>query len=86
MKAQLRAEQEAHAEAEAQRQQLLGLMRNLAVFTLDPATGVLAFRNVGPTYESGEHGGPVAVEFNPVGTKLAVSTWGITHASPPTST
>lgn len=54
-------------------------LRNLAVFTMDPATGVLTFDRVGATYEDGIYGGPTTAEFNPGGTKLAVSTLGLTH-------
>lgn len=57
--------------------------RNLAIFTLNPATGMLVFRNIGPVYESGQHGGPTTVEFNPAGTKLATSTDGIPHGFAP---
>jgi 6-phosphogluconolactonase (cycloisomerase 2 family) len=54
-------------------------LRNLAVFTLDPTSGVLQFSRIGATYESGENGGPTTVEFDPSGTRVAVSTWGVTH-------
>lgn len=58
-------------------------LRNLVVFTLDPQTGVLAFNRVGPTYESGQFGGPVSIEFSPDGTKLSVATFGVLHSRTP---
>lgn len=58
-------------------------LRNLAVFTMDPTTGVLKFSSIGTTYKSGVNGGPTTVEFNPSGTKLAVSTWGVPHFMAP---
>jgi len=54
-------------------------LRNLALFTFDTNTGVLQFSRIGATYESGVNGGPTTVEFNPAGTRVAVSTWGVTH-------
>jgi 6-phosphogluconolactonase (cycloisomerase 2 family) len=58
-------------------------LRNLAIFTLNPATGVLQFSRVGPTYDSGQFGGPTTVEFNATGTKLITSTWGVPHFMTP---
>ncbi|QXQ06135.1 hypothetical protein KX816_18430 [Sphingosinicellaceae bacterium] len=52
-------------------------LRNLAVFDLDPATGIMKFRSIGATYDSGKYGGPVTVEFNPGGDKLSVVTFGV---------
>lgn len=54
-------------------------LRNLAVFTFDESTGLLQFKKIGATYEDGTHGGPCTVDFNSDGTRLAVSTWGVTH-------
>lgn len=54
-------------------------LRNLAVFTFDKTNGLLHFKNIGDTYNDGNHGGPCAVEFNSDGSKLAVSTWGVPH-------
>ncbi|MBC8046398.1 MAG: hypothetical protein H7Y00_06355 [Fimbriimonadaceae bacterium] len=54
-------------------------LRNLAVFTLDQNTGLLSFNSIGATYNEGTYGGPTSVEFNSTGTKIAVSTWGVTH-------
>lgn len=53
--------------------------RNVAIFTMDVATGVLAFKNIGATYMDGTNGGPTTVDFNADGTKIAVSTWGVAH-------
>ena len=58
-------------------------LRNLAVFTFDQASGILAFKKIGATFEMGNHGGPTTVEFNAAGTKLAVSTWGVPHFATP---
>ncbi|HZG00825.1 MAG TPA: hypothetical protein VEY71_07475 [Chitinophagales bacterium] len=52
-------------------------LRNLAVFTF--MDGVLSFHSIGATYEDGSHGGPTTAIFNDAGSKLAVSTWGVTH-------
>lgn len=57
--------------------------RNLAVFTLNEASGQLYYRGIGATYTDGNHGGPTTVEFNAAGTKLAVSTWGVPHFAAP---
>jgi hypothetical protein len=53
--------------------------RNLAMFTLDQASGLLNYRGIAATYMDGTHGGPTTVEFNGAGTKIAVSTWGVPH-------
>lgn len=58
-------------------------LRNLAVFTFDISTGILKFKSIGATYNSGIYGGPTTVEFDPGGNKLAVSTWGVTHFATP---
>lgn len=58
-------------------------LRNLAVFTFDISTGILKFKSIGATYNSGIYGGPTTVEFNPDGNKLAVSTWGVPHFATP---
>ncbi len=52
-------------------------LRNLAVFNFDSTTGILTFRNIGTTYDSGKYGGPVTVEFSPSGDKLSVVTFGL---------
>jgi 6-phosphogluconolactonase (cycloisomerase 2 family) len=57
--------------------------RNLAVFTLNPASGLLYYRGIGATYMDGANGGPTTVEFNAAGTKIAVSTWGVPHFATP---
>ncbi|MEJ7768506.1 MAG: hypothetical protein WKF89_11890 [Chitinophagaceae bacterium] len=57
--------------------------RNLAVFTLNQASGLLYYRSIGATYMDGNNGGPTTVEFNAAGTKLAVSTWGVPHFATP---
>jgi hypothetical protein len=57
--------------------------RNLAVFTLNPASGLLYYRGIGATYMDGANGGPTTVEFNAAGTKIAVSTWGVPHFAAP---
>jgi hypothetical protein len=54
-------------------------LRNLAVFTFNQSTGLLAFKNIGATYTDGNNGGPTTVDFNSTGTKIAVSTWGVPH-------
>jgi 6-phosphogluconolactonase (cycloisomerase 2 family) len=58
-------------------------LRNLAVFTFDKTSGLLYFKNIGDTYNDGSHGGPCTVEFNSDGSKLAVSTWGVSHFDTP---
>lgn len=58
-------------------------LRNLAVFTFNQTTGLLQFSSIGATYDSGQYGGPTTVEFNPGGTKLITSTWGVTHIMTP---
>ncbi len=57
--------------------------RNLAVFTLNQASGQLSFKRIGATYMDGDNGGPVTVDFNAAGTKIAVSTWGVSHFATP---
>jgi 6-phosphogluconolactonase (cycloisomerase 2 family) len=57
--------------------------RNLAVFTLDQASGLLSYEKIGATYMNGNFGGPTTVEFNAAGTKIAVSTWGVPHFAAP---
>lgn len=54
-------------------------LRNLAVFTFNQSNGLLKFESIGATYTDGNHGGPVTVEFNSTGSKIAVSTWGVPH-------
>ena len=58
-------------------------LRNLAVFTFNPATGRLAFRRLGPVYHSGKFNGPITVEFNPAGTRLLAVIEGVPHAFTP---
>ncbi len=53
--------------------------RNVAVFNMDATTGILSFKNIGATYMDGNNGGPCTVDFNADGSKIAVSTWGVTH-------
>lgn len=53
--------------------------RNVAVFSMDAATGILTFKNIGATYMDGTNGGPTNVDFNEDGSKIAVSTWGVAH-------
>ncbi|MEJ7680999.1 MAG: hypothetical protein WKG06_24735 [Segetibacter sp.] len=57
--------------------------RNLAIFTLDQASGQLSYKKIGATYMDGNNGGPTTVEFNAAGTKIAVSTWGVPHFATP---
>ncbi len=57
--------------------------RNVAVFTMDMATGRLSFKNIGATYMEPTYGGPSCVDFNSDGSKLAVSTWGVAHILTP---
>ncbi len=54
-------------------------LRNIAVFTLNKSNGILEFKSIGATYSDGNNGGPTTVDFNGAGTKIAVSTWGVTH-------
>ena len=58
-------------------------LRNLAVFTFNQTTGLMAFSGIGATYNSGQNGGPTTVEFNANGTKLITSTWGVAHFATP---
>jgi len=57
--------------------------RNLAVFTLNEASGQLSFKSIGATFMDGNNGGPTTVEFNAAGTQVAVSTWGVPHFAAP---
>lgn len=57
--------------------------RNVAVFTMDMTSGVLSFKNIGATYPEGTYGGPSNIDFNESGSKIAVSTWGVTHIMTP---
>lgn len=54
-------------------------LRNVAIFTFNKSTGILEYKNIGATYMDGNNGGPTTIEFNSTGTKIAVSTWGVTH-------
>ncbi len=58
-------------------------LRNVAVFTFDQANGLLKYKSIGATYADGTNGGPCTVEFNSTGTKVALSTWGISHFDAP---
>lgn len=58
-------------------------LRNLSVFTLNESNGLLEFKSIGATYTDGTAGGPTTVDFNSDGSKLAVSTWGVTHIMTP---
>ncbi len=57
--------------------------RNVAIFAMDAATGILTFKNTGATYMDGTNGGPTNVDFNADGSQIAVSTWGVTHFATP---
>ncbi len=55
-------------------------LRNVALFTFDRQTGVLAYVSllVGDTdFGGGQTGGVTQVAFSPDGTKFALSTWGV---------
>jgi 6-phosphogluconolactonase (cycloisomerase 2 family) len=58
-------------------------LRNVAVFKFDQSNGLLQYQSIGATYMDGTNGGPCTVDFNSSGTKVAVSTWGITHFDTP---
>jgi len=58
-------------------------LRNLAVFTFNKSNGILEYKSIGATYMDGDNGGPVTVEFNSSGSKIAVSTWGVPHFMTP---
>lgn len=58
-------------------------LRNVAIFAFNKTTGVLEYRSIGATYMDGNNGGPTTIEFNAAGTKIAVSTWGVTHFMAP---
>lgn len=55
-------------------------VRNISLFSFNSSTGTLTHDNVLDTYVR-KNGGPAAVVFSDDGTKLGVSTWGITHFS-----
>jgi len=55
-------------------------VRNIALFSFNASTGKLTQERVLDTYVRA-NGGPTCVSFSDDGTKLAVSTWGITHFS-----
>jgi len=58
-------------------------LRNVAVFTFDKSNGMLTYKNIGATYNDGSNGGPTTIDFNHSGSKIAVSTWGVTHIMTP---
>jgi len=58
-------------------------LRNVVVFTLNESTGLLEYKSIGATYTDGNYGGPTTVDFNATGSKIAVSTWGVTHIMAP---
>ncbi len=58
-------------------------LRNLAVFTFNESNGLLEYKSIGATFSDGTYGGPTTVEFNSDGSKVAVSTWGVTHIMAP---
>jgi len=58
-------------------------LRNLAVFNFNKSNGILEYKSIGATYMDGNNGGPVTVEFNSTGSKIAVSTWGVPHFMTP---
>jgi len=59
--------------------------RNIHLFSFNGATGILSPEKVLNTYP-GTNGGPTTVAYNHDGTKLAVSTWGISHFGTKTPT
>ncbi len=58
-------------------------LRNVAIFAFNKTTGLLEYKSIGATYMDGNNGGPTTIEFNTAGTKIAVSTWGVTHFMTP---
>ena len=59
--------------------------RNIQLFSFNAATGALTAERTLDTYP-GTNGGPTTVSFNAAGSKIAVSTWGISHFGTATPT